>query len=60
MISGEIKHTKKPDCDNLLKHLDYLNGTAFIDDAQSFGLHARKFYSENPRTEITIYCYEEE
>jgi len=56
MLSGVIKHTKKPDCDNLIKMpLDCMNGIVFEDDRQIYELKAVKLYSENPRTEITIW-----
>ena len=46
---------KKKDLDNLEKHVfDCLNGLVWKDDKQIAESHARKIYSENPRTEITI------
>jgi len=55
MQSGEIKHTKKPDCDNLgKKALDCMNGIVYRDDAQIYKLLCRKQYDTKPRTEITI------
>lgn len=57
MLEGEIKHTVKPDCDNLVKlPLDCMNGIVYIDDKQVYKLSAEKRYSENPRTEIEITC----
>lgn len=49
-------HTKKPDCDNMVKFvLDCLNGRAWPDDAQISELYARKLYSKNrPGIKITI------
>jgi len=45
----------KPDCDNIIKSiLDGLNGIAFVDDKQVFALSISKYYSINPRTEISI------
>lgn len=58
MISNEIQHIKRPDLDNFLKHLDYLNGTAIRDDSQIWKITAQKLYDKNPRTEITL-RYEE-
>ncbi len=43
------------DLDNLAKfYLDCCNSIAFNDDRQIVTLNCRKFYSHNPRTEITI------
>ena len=46
----------KPDIDNLIKSiLDGLNKMAFLDDAQVWNVHVRKFEVDDmPRTEITI------
>lgn len=56
MESGEIRPTKKPDCDNLVKICgDSLNGIAFTDDSQIVSLTIDKYYSDQPRTEIKIY-----
>jgi len=55
MIAGEIRPTKKPDADNILKIVaDSLNGLAYHDDAQLVDTQIRKYYSANPRIEITI------
>lgn len=55
MQNGYIKHTKKPDVDNLTKALlDALNGIAFADDAQIVRLSAQKMYGEVPRIELLI------
>jgi len=55
MLSGEIRHIKKPDLDNLVKQTtDGMNGIVYIDDAQIIWLSASKHYSDNPRTEIII------
>lgn len=51
----KILPDKKPDIDNLIKTiLDSLNTIFFKDDKQIVVLHAGKWYSDNPRTEITI------
>lgn len=56
MIAGEIKHTKKPDLDNLIKFTkDCLNGVVWKDDAQVFSLVAEKRYAEKPQTVISIF-----
>jgi Holliday junction resolvase RusA-like endonuclease len=55
MASGEIKHTKTPDCDNMVKaYLDCMNDIVYIDDKQIYKLNATKLYGEYPRTEIKI------
>ena len=55
MLSGSIKPTKKPDCDNISKVIcDALNGIAFHDDSMIVGLEVEKFYSENPCVDVVI------
>lgn len=55
MLEERIKHTKKPDVDNLLKFTcDCLNGVVFKDDSQIVYLGGGKFYSEDPKTIIMI------
>lgn len=55
MLDGKIKHTKKPDIDNLIKSvLDALNGIAYSDDSKIIKVAAEKQYSEKPRTELII------
>lgn len=57
MLSGEIKPTKKPDIDNIVKCiLDGLNGVAYRDDTQVIEVSATKIYAERPevRVEITV------
>lgn len=45
MLSGEIRHTKKPDGDNIAKIvLDSLNGIAYEDDSQVCDQHVIKRY----------------
>ena len=56
----QIPKVTKPDLDNLVKTLDALNKIAWIDDAQIYGIEARKTYSERPRMEIQIFVQEEE
>lgn len=56
MIDGEIKHTKKPDLDNLIKFTkDCLNGLAWHDDSQvvEYGV-MKKIYGDEPMTRILI------
>ncbi len=56
MIEGIIRHTKKPDVDNLIKSvLDALNGVAWVDDSQIVRISAMKLYCEDPYVYIKIY-----
>lgn len=56
MDSGDIRPTKKPDADNVAKAIcDALNGIAWIDDSQVVTLAVEKFYSQNPRVEVTYW-----
>lgn len=55
MLTGEIRPTKKPDCDNIAKTvLDSLNGIAYRDDSQIVSLFVYKYYSDEPRVEVEI------
>lgn len=55
MLSGEIPHTKKPDCDNMAKSiLDALNGVAYDDDAQITNLNISKEYGKESKAKILI------
>jgi Holliday junction resolvase RusA-like endonuclease len=55
MAIGNIRHIKKPDCDNLLKFVkDCANGILWKDDSQVFSIYATKFYAETPGTTLTI------
>lgn len=63
MKVGEIRPTKKPDADNVLKVVgDSLNGIAYRDDAQVVEALIKKFYSHNPRLEVAMHniCSEEQ
>ena len=54
-MSGELRPTKKPDADNIAKHLlDCFNGVFWTDDKNIVGLMVRKFYSDSPRWEVEI------
>jgi Holliday junction resolvase RusA-like endonuclease len=54
-LSGELRPTKKPDADNIAKHLlDCFNGIFWTDDKNIVGLMVRKFYSDSPRWEVEI------
>ena len=55
MLAGKIRPTVKPDWDNLGKLVsDALNGIAYDDDKSIVDAVVRKFYSDNPRTQITV------
>lgn len=57
MIAGEIRPTKKPDLDNIVKIvLDSLNGLAYEDDKQVVELNISKYYAEKPRVEVVLEC----
>ena len=58
MLSGQMHHIKKPDCDNIGKQIDALNGIAWLDDSQIVDMRIEKVYSEEPRLLITIENYE--
>ena len=56
MLSGEIRPTVRPDFDNVEKiFADALSGIAYKNDNQVVDSEFHKYYSDNPRTEITIY-----
>ena len=53
MLSGEIRPTKKPDGDNILKAVaDALNGVCYKDDKCLIKMSIEKFYSDVPRIEV--------
>ena len=55
MKTGELRPTKKPDLDNILKIIgDALNEIAYQDDKQIISASIEKYYSEEPRVEIEI------
>ncbi len=55
MISEQIRPTKKPDADNILKAVaDALNTVAYHDDSSIVHASIDKYYSEKPRVEIRI------
>lgn len=54
-LNGELRPTTKPDIDNLAKGIkDGLSKVIWHDDSQVTELVARKWYSDNPRAEVTI------
>lgn len=55
MIEGKIRPMVKPDWDNIGKLIaDALNGVAYDDDKCIVDAQVRKFYSDNPRTEVIL------
>ena len=55
MKIGDLRPLKKPDTDNIAKIcLDALNGIAYPDDSQITTLLVMKYWSEEPRVEITL------
>lgn len=55
MLEHKIRPTKKPDWDNIGKIIcDSLNLVAYHDDSSVVDAQVRKFYSENPRVDVTI------
>lgn len=54
-LNGEIRPTKKPDMDNVLKvYADALNGYAYRDDTQIVEAVVNKWYSEVPRVDVEV------
>ena len=54
-LSGEEKHTKKPDLDNVAKAIiDGMNGVIFKDDSQITSLHVTKVYGEVGKVEVLV------
>lgn len=53
-LSGELRPSKKPDIDNIIKCIDGLNGVAFKDDSYVVEVQASKHYSDEPRVEFII------
>ena len=55
IASGELRPITKPDTDNLIKGIkDGMSKIIWHDDAQIVELTVRKYYSEQPRAEVTI------
>ncbi|AVK98860.1 RusA family crossover junction endodeoxyribonuclease [Lysinibacillus sphaericus] len=54
-VDGELRPTTKPDVDNLAKGIkDGLSKVIWHDDSQVTELFVCKWYSDNPRAEVTI------
>lgn len=47
-IAQRIRPTGKPDCDNILKVIDALNGVVWDDDSQVVSAFVSKVYSDTP------------
>lgn len=55
MLAGDIRPTKRPDCDNVAKAiLDALNGIAYRDDAQVCDIAVGKWYTEQPGVRVIL------
>lgn len=55
MLEHKSRPAKKPDWDNIGKIVcDSLNLVAYHDDSAVVDAQVRKFYSENPRVDVTI------
>lgn len=60
MLANEIKHTKRPDVDNLgYLVTNALKGTVYKDDSQICTLELVKIYSEKEETTILVIPLEE-
>ena len=54
-LSGEIRPTKKPDLDNMMKSAcDALNMVVWADDTQVIRAALEKSYSDQPRLELEV------
>lgn len=54
-LTGQNKHIKRPDLDNLVKSvLDGMNGVVFKDDSQITVMHCTKVYSNVPGVNIVV------
>jgi Holliday junction resolvase RusA-like endonuclease len=52
---GDLKHTKRPDIDNLMKSiLDGMNDIVYFDDAQIVHLTSYKQYAEHPYVNVLV------
>ena len=55
MLSGELRPTKKPDCDNIVKIIcDALNGIAYPDDKQITDASIQKVYGDVPGVVVSL------
>jgi Holliday junction resolvase RusA-like endonuclease len=51
---GNLLAVGKPDCDNLIKTIDALNGVVWKDDSQIFTVSVTKLYSDKPSLKINV------
>ena len=59
-MSGALRHTKKPDGDNVLKSVkDGMNGVVYADDSQVYDSRIIKRWHDTPRTEIIVEAEDE-
>lgn len=55
MLKGQIKPTRKPDADNVVKAVkDGCNGVVWHDDVQITGLWVRKVYATTPGVDVSV------
>ena len=55
MLDGDIRPTRRPDCDNVLKIVaDSLQGIAYFDDKQINAMAIEKRYADTPRVEVWL------
>jgi Holliday junction resolvase RusA-like endonuclease len=60
MLERKHYHTKKPDLDNLVKHIkDVCKGVVWLDDKQIWYLQAIKYYSPDPGWHVRIWWAED-
>ena len=54
-LSGNLRPTTKPDCDNIAKIIaDSLNGVSFADDKQIVDMRIEKYYAIEPKVVVEI------
>lgn len=59
MLEHRLRPTVKPDLDNVAKLIyDALNGVAWYDDNAIVDARVQKFYSDEPRVEVSIHVAE--
>ncbi len=60
MLAGQMRPTKKPDADNVLKAIcDGINGVVWRDDVQAVDITLRKRYAEVPGVVVAITAADE-